>query len=347
MLASRLEKVRIVSAAASHPRTRIGQDEAAARVAESIGLHRRVEALARGSQIESRASVLPAAAIAKLGSIEERNAIYEVAAPQLAQEAAEALKSCFDDVSFLVTSSCTGYMVPGLDVELAKRLRLGPQTSHLPITEAGCAGGVVAIARAVDRLRLRPAAALVVAVELCSLAFHPDGEEGNLTSALLFGDGAGAVYLQSGNQDDQGVEIVDSSSFLVPCSAEVLGFKLTNTGFYPLLSRSLVERLPGPTSEAITALLAQHGLCREDLSFWLVHPGGPRVLTALQRELEIEPDLVRWSWQALRHSGNTSSAAIIEVLARYLADPGAPTGWGIALAFGPGISIEMLLLRRC
>ena len=347
MLAGRVENVWIGSAAASHPRIRIRQDEAVARVAESVGLRRRVEALARGSQIESRASVLPAAEIARLGSIEERNAIYECAAPQLAQAAAEALETCFDDVSFLVTSSCTGYMVPGLDVDLAKRLRLGPHTSHLPITEAGCAGGVVAMARAVDRLQLRPASALVVAVELCSLAFHPDGEEGNLTSALLFGDGAGAVYLRSGSQEDVGVEILDSSSFLVPCSAEVLGFRLTNAGFYPLLSRSLVERLPGPTLEAVKALLARHGLRCEDLSFWLVHPGGPRVLTALQRELKIEPDLLRWSWQALRHSGNTSSAAIIDVLSRYLADPGAPAGWGIALAFGPGISIEILLLRRC
>ena len=155
------------------------------------------------------------------------------------------------------------------------------------------------------------------------------------------------MYLRSGSQEDVGVEIVDSSSFLVPCSAEVLGFRLTNAGFYPLLSRSLVERLPGPTLEAVKALLARHGLRCEDLSFWLVHPGGPRVLTALQRELKIEPDLLRWSWQALRHSGNTSSAAIIDVLSRYLADPGAPAGWGIALAFGPGISIEILLLRRC
>jgi predicted naringenin-chalcone synthase len=306
-----------------------------------------VEALARGSQIESRASVLAPEEVTALGSIQERNAIYESEAPRLAQAAAEALQLAFDDVSFLVTSSCTGYMVPGLDVELASRLRLSPQTTRLPITEAGCAGGLVSLARSVDRLRLRPASALAVAVELCSLAFHPDAQEGNLTSALIFGDGAGAVYLQSGSPTNEGLEVVDSSSFLVQSSTDVLGFRLTNTGFYPVLARSLVERLPGPTFGAVEELLARHDLEAKDVDFWLIHPGGPRVLSALQSRFGIEPDSLRWSWRALRQFGNTSSAAIIEVLARYLRDQEAPKGWGIALAFGPGISIEMLLLHRC
>ena len=347
MLVANVEKVRIVSAAATHPETRVRQDAAVARVAALVGNRRRVEALARGSQIESRASVLPPEQIEALGSIEERNAIYETEAPRLAQAAAEALRTDFGEVSFLVTSSCTGYMVPGLDVDLASRLKLNPRTGRLPITEAGCAGGIVALARSVERLQSRPASALVVAVELCSLAFHPDAQEGNLTSALIFGDGAGAVLLQSGNPTVEGVEVVDSSSFLVPCSADVLGFRLTNEGFYPILARSLVERLPGPTLDAVEELLAKHDLSRNDVNFWLIHPGGPRVLSALQNGFAIEPDSLRWSWQTLREFGNTSSAAIIEVLARYLDDPEAPKGWGVALAFGPGISIEMLLLHRC
>ncbi|HEX5369889.1 MAG TPA: 3-oxoacyl-[acyl-carrier-protein] synthase III C-terminal domain-containing protein [Dehalococcoidia bacterium] len=313
----------------------------------SVGLQRRVQAIARGTQIESRASVISAAQVAALGSIAERNAIYEAEAPKLAQAAAAALQGSFDDVSYLVTTSCTGYMVPGLDVELAKRLGLDPRVARLPITEAGCAGGVVALARAADHLRLRSSSALVVATELCSLAFHADAEDGNLTSALLFGDGAGAVLLQNGEPDNGSLEIVDSCSYLIPCSEEVLGFRLTDSGFFPLLSRSLVERLPGPTLEALSSLLTANGLQRDEIGFWLIHPGGPRVLTALQSELAIEPEVTRWSWQTLHQSGNTSSAAIIEVLSHYLADPDAPKGWGVAIAFGPGVSIEMLLLRAC
>ncbi len=105
--------------------------------------------------------------------------------------------------------------------------------------------------------------------------------------------------------------------------------------------------MPGPTLDAVEELLAKHDLSRKDVNFWLIHPGGPRVLSALQNGFAIEPDSLRWSWQTLREFGNTSSAAIIEVLARYLDDPEAPKGWGVALAFGPGISIEMLLLHQC
>lgn len=342
-----VETVRIVAAAATHPETRIRQDEAATRLAARLGDTRRVEALARGTQIESRASVLSPDGISALASIEERNAIYEAEAPRLAQAAVDALETCLEDVSFLVTSSCTGYMVPGLDVELASRLCLAPTTARLPVTEAGCAGGVVALSRCADYLRIAPASALAVAAELCTLAFHPDTDEGNLTSALLFGDGAGAVFLSSGDPYGPGLEIHDSASYLVPCTQADLGFKLTNAGFYPVLTRSLPDRLAGPAVTAVRGLLNRNGLAEDDVAFWLLHPGGPRVLSTLQKGLGLAPESLRWSWQVLRCSGNTSSAAIFEVISRYMSDPEAPKGWGVAMAFGPGISIEMLLLRRC
>jgi alkylresorcinol/alkylpyrone synthase len=343
-----VERVRIISAAVAHPPIRIDQTEAAERIAGLTGDERRVRAIARGSQIESRAAVMPADEIRRLGSIEVRNAVYEAWAPRLAVQAASRLGACLEDVGMLVTTSCTGYMVPGLDVHVAQALGLRPDTARLPVTEAGCAGGIVALARAADRLRAQPASALVVAAELCSLAFHPDAEEGNLTSALLFGDGAGAVLLESGGQDaTDALEVVDGASLLVPCSRDFIGFRLTDSGFYPLLARSLTERLPDPTAEAVASLLRRNGLCEADVDYWLIHPGGPRIVEALQRLLAIPDAKVCWSWETLRGSGNTSSAAIIEVLSRYLGDPKAPRGWGVMVAFGPGVSIELLLVRRC
>src|SRR5690606_10179687 len=96
--ADEVHTVRLVSAATAHPHNRISQAEAASRIADRIGDRRRVEAIARGSQIESRALVLSPDAIAGLNSIEERNAIYEAEAPRLAQEAADALETCLEDV---------------------------------------------------------------------------------------------------------------------------------------------------------------------------------------------------------------------------------------------------------
>jgi alkylresorcinol/alkylpyrone synthase len=343
-----LGRVFITLAAAAHPENRIRQEDAADRMAAVTGDPRRLRAIARGTRIDTRAFVLTPDEIEGLGSIEQRNDIYQAEAPKLAARAVCSLSACLDETSFLVTSSCTGYMIPGLDVQLAQTLALRPSTARLPITEAGCAGGAVAIARASDYLRSREdATSLVVAAELCSLAFHPDSEEGNLTSALLFGDGAGALLLRSSNEALPGLEVVDSASALLPCPPEVLGFRLTDAGFYPMLSRSLVDKLPGPTVNAVACLLACHGLRAEDIDFWLVHPGGPRILEALQKAMAVDNELVQWSWQSMQEFGNTSSAAIFDVIARYMRDDEAPRGWGIVLAFGPGVSIELLLVRRC
>lgn len=342
-----MEKVKIVSAAVAHPPWRVEQEEAAARIAEAAGSQRSVQAIARGSQIESRALVVPADQVGTLGSIAQRNAIYEQEAPRLALQAACGLSGCVSEASLLVTTSCTGYLVPGLDVRLAQELGLSPSAARLPVTEAGCAGGVVAVARATDYLRTRKGSALVVAAELCSLAFHADDEEGNLISALLFADGAGALLLDSHDSTHDGLEVVDSTSMLVPGSRDLLGFKLTDAGFYPLLARNLAEQLPEPVEAAVSSLLRCHELAQDDIGFWLVHPGGPRVLQVLQGQFGIPDEAMRWSWETLRCSGNTSSAAIIEVITRYLQDDTAPRGWGLVIAFGPGLSIETLLVQRC
>ncbi len=343
-----MQRVSIIRAAVAHPEHRISQAEAAARIGAVSGAPRQAAALARGSHIQQRAVCLPTERIGALGSIEERNNIYREVAPGLALAAAtNAVAGDREKVRFVAASSCTGYMVPGWDVDLVQRMPLACETTRLPITMAGCAGGALGIARAADFLRARPgSAALAVACELCSLAFQPSAEEGNLTSTLIFGDGAGAAYLEAG-EGEHGLEIVDSVSVLSPAPASVLGFELTDRGFQPLLGRELVSLLPPATESALRLLAAPRGLSVDDFGFWLLHPGGARVLSQLEATLGIERCLTRWSWESLSEYGNTSSAAIFDVLRRYFDDDGAPRGWGILAAFGPGVSVEMMLLRRC
>jgi len=184
-----------------------------------------------------------------------------------------------------------------------------------------------------------------VACELCSLAFHASAEEGNLTSALIFGDGAGAALLET-EERAGAVEVVDSVSWLAPAPASLLGFGLTDRGFTPLLSRELVERVPPATARALDRLLTPHGLQPAEVGFWLLHPGGSRILQQLEAAFGIERCRTGWSWDSLADHGNTSSAAVFDVLRRYLCDPAAPGGWGVMAAFGPGLSVELLLLRR-
>jgi alkylresorcinol/alkylpyrone synthase len=182
---------------------------------------------------------------------------------------------------------------------------------------------------------------VAVSVELCSLSFHAGGGEGNITSSLIFGDGAGAVVLEPG--PGTGLEVLDSMSMLIPGTQDALGFDLTDSGFYPVLTRELVTLLPSPTTAAAARLLARNGLCAADVNAWLLHPGGARILRGLERYLQLPRSATHWSWESMGEFGNTSSAAIFDVLRRYLDD--SPRGIAVVAAFGPGVSIELLLVR--
>ena len=325
-------------------------------IGEAVRDPRRAAAIAKGTSIARRALALPPHQYANLGTVEDRNNAYKELAPGLALGAARRAingKSDTEAVGHLVTSSCTGYMVPGWDVELVQELCLSPNTVRLPITEAGCAGGVVALARAADYLRVHfDQKALVVTTEICSLAFHPLSESGNLTSTLIFADGAGAALLEvdgieppDGLEPD-GLEIIDGLSVLVPSSQNALGFDLTDRGFYPVLTRELTKILPIASRSAACQLLDGHGLRLDDIAFWLIHPGGASILSGLETELALEAGAFEWSWASLRDSGNMSSVSIFDIIGRYLDDDSAPRGWGVVMAFGPGVSLELLLVRK-
>jgi alkylresorcinol/alkylpyrone synthase len=317
-------------------------------MADAVGLNRRkAEILAHNSHITTRATAIPPAALSGLGSIESRNDLYREMAPELSCRAVGlALESrpC-EDIACLVTSSCTGYSIPGWAVDLVEAFDLPPTTVRVPITESGCAGGAVAIARVADYLRSRPGqAGVAVATELCSLSFRPIFDEGNLLSLIVFGDGSGAALLETGR--GEGLEVVDSLSYLIPDTRGDLGFDLTDLGFHPVLSRELAETLTPSMEVAVSKLLSQNGLQKSDVDAWLVHPGGPRILKAVETRLGISQEMTRWSWSSMLEFGNTSSAAVFDVLFRYFEEWPETHTWVVLAAFGPGVSIELLLLRR-
>ena len=176
------------------------------------------------------------------------------------------------------------------------------------------------------------------------MAFHADGDEGNLVATLIFGDGAGAAVLASG--PGEGLIVRDSASMLVPGTSHLLGFDLTDRGFYPVLGRELPNAVVPAAGRAVCQLLARHGLAPGDIGAWLVHPGGARILAGLEQGLCIDRERMRWSWASMADHGNTSSAAIFDVVQRYLDDADAPPGPAIVAAFGPGVAIELLLVEQ-
>jgi alkylresorcinol/alkylpyrone synthase len=283
-------------------------------------------------------------------SLDERNRLYQQQAVGLGEQAAlralDAAGVLPAAIDIIITVSCTGYMLPSLDAHLAVRLGLRSDVRRLPITELGCLAGASAFARGADLLRAgRRATALVVAAEFPSLTFQPgDGSMDNLVSTLVFADGAGAAVLAG--DAGPGIEIVASRSVLLPGTLAEMGFDLRESGFHVVLSKNVPGLLAEPFAGAARGLLAEHGLTIRDLGFACIHPGGPKILRAVDAALQVE-GLTAPSWSVLERFGNQSSAAVFFIMDELLQNtPPRPGTFGLLAGFGPGLSLELCLLRQ-
>jgi alkylresorcinol/alkylpyrone synthase len=187
---------------------------------------------------------------------------------------------------------------------------------------------------------------LVVAVELPSLSLRrEDVSPATLVSTALFGDGAAAALLESGRRD-RGVRILDTLSHIFPRSTWALGFDLQDDGFHSVLSKEVPLLLKTEIARLVRTLADRGGLHRDQLSCWVVHPGGRKILTSVEEELGLGGDATKPSWDVLRAYGNQSSASVLFVLHEWLTThQPAPGSHGVLAAFGPGLSTEMLLLQ--
>jgi alkylresorcinol/alkylpyrone synthase len=248
------------------------------------------------------------------------------------------------EVGLVIGVSCTGVVLPSLDAELIPLLELSPTVGRLPITELGCGGGVAGLARALDYLRAYPGrAVLLFAVELPSLTFQPDDRSlDNLVAAMVFGDGAGAALLRGGDAP-HGIAIESCGTVLIPAGAAALGYELRDGGLRVVLSRELPQVVEAHLHAAVASFLEQAGLSLSDIDVVAAHPGGPRIFDAIERSLELPPDALAVSRSVFADYANASSAGIFFVL-EALQQRGV-SGRALAIAFGPGLSIEMALLR--
>ena len=181
---------------------------------------------------------------------------------------------------------------------------------------------------------------LVVAVELASLSFQPDDRSlDNLTASMVFGDGAAAAVL--GRTDGRALRLLAAESRLLPGSEHALGFDLRDSGFHVVLDRRLPQLIGADLGEVVADFGRRHGVGRPD--FYVVHAGGPRIFDAVESALCLPPDRLAASRSVFREVGNLSSASILYGLA---ALPDDQEGDGLALAFGPGVSIELAHLKR-
>jgi alkylresorcinol/alkylpyrone synthase len=278
----------------------------------------------------------------------ETMALYARHATRIAESAArQALDSARvspQAIDVIISVSCTGYLVPSLDVSLIERLGLRDDVVRLPITELGCSGGAAAISLGHRHLTAYPdQRVLVVAVELPSLTFQPgDSSLDNLTASMVFGDGAAAAVMATAPAASPGLRVEAIASHLIGGTAGALGYDLRDDGFHVVLDRRLPRIIGGSIGEVARRFLQRVGM--ERVEFLAAHGGGPRVLDVIQTALNLEDAVVAPSRRTYSEIGNVSSASILFTLAAILPCLGSQPLQGLGLGLGPGISIEMLQL---
>lgn len=324
--------------------------DADARSRRVIGaLYRRAGVERRGSVLADEHGVMafyrPGEALPSTG---ERMGLYARHATNLGARACrvalERAGTGAGSITHLVTVSCTGFAAPGVDLELIERLGLGPETRRTHIGFMGCHAAVNAIAVARAFAMADPGArVLVCCVELCSLHFDHDADAQGHVANALFADGAGAVVV--GASDNGGVEIASVASVVLPDSKGMMSWHIGDRGFRMRLSPSVPAVLAACVPAWLDAwLMRDVGIGVAGVGSWAVHPGGPRVLSALGGALGLSDEAIEDSRAVLADHGNMSSPTLLFIIERLLGgDCPLPL---VAMAFGPGLGGEALLLTR-
>lgn len=326
------------------------------------GANRRVlERLHRSAMVGHRHLVLPLDDYHKVSGAGMANDLFIEAALDLGAEAvAGALARAGlapADVDMIMFTTVTGIAAPSIEARLAGRLGLRPDVKRVPVFGLGCVAGAAGIARLHDYLRGWPEhVAVLLSVELCSLTLQRgDASPANLVAGALFGDGAAAVVAvgtgrsqvdrQKGRREGRQPTVVATRSRLYPGTEQVMGWDVTDTGFRVVLDAGVPDVAREYLGGDVRGFLAEHGLTTADVSAWVCHPGGPKVLNAVHEALDLPPGALDVTWRSLAEVGNLSSASVLHVLRDTIAlrpPPGTP---GLLIAMGPGFCSELVLLN--
>ncbi|MFD4950554.1 type III polyketide synthase [Streptomyces sp. NPDC058451] len=342
-------------ALAPHRRTQSEITDMVARTCLPEGTDRRVlDRLHRSAKVRSRHMTLPLERYEELDGFGAANDVFIVAATGLGAKTVRAVLQMAGlsaaDVDLLIFTSVTGIAVPSIDARLAGRLGLRPDVTRLPLFGLGCAGGAAGLARMHDYLLGRPDhVAVLLSVELCSLTFQRnDASVANMVATGLFGDGAAAVVAYGADRPDAtvGPMIVDTRSHLYPDTGRVMGWDIKSSGFQVVLDPKVPDLVRRYLPDGVEGFLSDHGLKPKDVTAWVCHPGGPKVLQAVTEALDLPADALDVSWRHLADVGNLSSSSVLHVLRDTLAERRPPPGTpGVLLAMGPGFACELVLLR--
>jgi alpha-pyrone synthase len=305
------------------------------------------------SDIESRFSVLqPAAEPERIEANDlyrhdrfpttaQRMQAYETHAYRLAEAALHKLdiQAQKDAITHLIVASCTGFYAPGLDIDIVKKFGLKSDVERTFLGFMGCFAGISALKTAHHIVRANPhAKVLTVNLELSTLHFQQTENLEQLLSFVIFGDGCAATLVSA---EAAGLRLLDFYSDLAPGTANLITWRIGDQGFDMHLSGGV----PKAIEQGLPSL--RHRLLPDDrtITHWAIHPGGKAVLDAVQTALRIPKHGLWQAREVLRQYGNMSSATVLFVLQRML-DPETPAGFGLAMAFGPGLTVESMQFAK-
>ncbi|MYU55494.1 type III polyketide synthase [Streptomyces kasugaensis] len=315
--------------------------------------HRALYRMHRRVGVRARHMTLPLDRYAGLGDFGAANDTFITTAVDLGADAVGAALDTAGlsprDVDLLMFTSVTGIAAPSVDARLVGRLGLRRDVKRLPVFGLGCAAGAAGLARLHDYLLGRPDdVAVLLSVELCTLTLQrADTAPANLIATGLFGDGAAAVVACGTRRAVAGgPTVVAGRSQLYPGTEDAMGWGISGSGFRVVLGAGIPELVRENLAADVDAFLADHGLRRADITAWVCHPGGPKVLDALAESLALPDGALDLSRRSLADVGNLSSASVLHVLRDTLAERRPPAGTpGLLLAMGPGFCSELVLLR--
>jgi len=327
-----------------------------------------VERLHTSVQVEKRCLALPLEQYDHLADFGEANDAFIRVGTQLAARAVTGAVARagleLDDIDAIFFTTVTGLAVPTIDARLVNVLGLRRDIRRTPMFGLGCVGGAAGLARTNDYLRGHPdQVAILLSVELCSLTLQDDFSIANVVASGLFGDAAAAVVVAGSEaiapRSTRGAgpsssapasirsrtraRVVDTRSAFFPDTERVMGWDIGGSGFKVVLSADVPEIVKKHLPDEVDAFLRDHGLTRTDIRHWICHPGGPKVISAIEESLALPTNALAITRESLASVGNLSSASVLHVLGR-TQQRAVPGDLGVLMAMGPGFCAELVLL---
>ena len=311
---------------------------------------RKVAKIMGNAGIDRRFSILDADEMFVPRTFEEKNRLYIKGTIPMAEKALEkALQKAnwaASDLDYIITTSCTGFMIPSVDAYLINSLGCRQDIIRLPVTKMGCAAGVSGIIYAKQFLQANPGKrAAVIAVESPMSTFQQeDFSMVNIVSAAIFGDGAACVLLSS-DEGEKGPVIKNEEMYHFFDATHMMGFELKNAGLHMVLDQAVPEIIANHFPKIVYPFLERSNVDIAEIDHLVFHPGGKKIVQTIESLFGVLGKNIDETKEVLRAYGNMSSATVLFVLERFLDREIPPGEKGLMLSFGPGFSAQKVLLE--